>query len=389
MKAASSQHTIPTRSWDIFCTVVDNYGDIGVCWRLARQLAREHGLSVRLWVDRLDAFQRIAPEIDPDQDTQRHAGVEIRRWREPFPPVAPHAVVIEAFACHLPPTFVQAMAAMPAPPLWVNLEYLSAEDWVAEHHTLASPHPTLPLVKYFYFPGFGLDTGGLLREQGLLEQRAAFQGDPAAMARFWRKLGLPVPEDRELRLSLFAYENTAVSELLGAWAAHAEPVTCIVPEGRALPQVAAFLGRSVLAPGESATRGALTVHALPFLPQERYDHLLWACDFNFVRGEDSFVRAQWAARPFVWHIYPQSDEVHWTKLNAFLAIYSAQLAPDAADALAGLWHAWNRQSGMAAAWHKALPHAHALATHARQWANRLGGQTDLVSGLVKFSENSL
>ncbi|WP_187492385.1 elongation factor P maturation arginine rhamnosyltransferase EarP, partial [Pantoea agglomerans] len=23
-------------TWDIFCTVVDNYGDIGVTWRLAR-----------------------------------------------------------------------------------------------------------------------------------------------------------------------------------------------------------------------------------------------------------------------------------------------------------------------------------------------------------------
>jgi uncharacterized repeat protein (TIGR03837 family) len=381
---------MPTRrSWDIFCTVVDNYGDIGVCWRLARQLVQEHGLQVRLWVDRLEAFQRIAPAIDPEQDTQQHAGVKIRRWRDPFPPVAPHEVVIEAFACHLPPAFVQAMAAMPVPPVWINLEYLSAEDWVAEHHSLASPHPTLPLVKHFYFPGFGLDTGGLLMEQGLLEQRAAFQGDPAATAAFWRDLGLPVPKNEELRLSLFAYENSAVVELLDAWAAHPGPVSCLVPEGRVLPQVAAFFGQGALAPGQSATLGALTVHVLPFLPQEHYDHLLWACDFNFVRGEDSFVRAQWAARPFVWHIYPQNDEAHWTKLNAFLAIYSAQLAPDTADALAGLWRAWNHQSGMAAAWRNYLPHAQALTAHARQWAKQLGGQPDLASGLVQFCEKPL
>ena len=25
-------------TWDIFCSVVDNFGDIGVTWRLARQL---------------------------------------------------------------------------------------------------------------------------------------------------------------------------------------------------------------------------------------------------------------------------------------------------------------------------------------------------------------
>ena len=381
---------MPTRrSWDIFCTVIDNYGDIGVCWRLARQLVQEHSLQVRLWVDQLDAFQRIAPDIDPNLDTQQHAGVEICRWREPFPQVTPRDVVIEAFACHLPPSYVQAMATLAVPPFWINLEYLSAEDWVAEHHTLTSPHPTLPLVKHFYFPGFGLDTGGLLREPGLLERRAAFQADSAEKAAFWRDLDLPVPKNGELRLSLFAYENAAVGELLQAWAANPGPVSCVVPEGPVLPQVAAFFGQSALAPKQAARRGTLTVHAIPFLPQEQYDHLLWACDFNFVRGEDSFVRAQWAARPFVWHIYPQSDEAHWTKLNAFLTIYSTQLAPDGADALAGLWRAWNLQSGMAAAWLRYLPHANTLATHARQWAKRLGEQPDLASGLVKFCENPL
>ena len=49
----------PSLSWDIFCTVVDNYGDIGVCWRLARQLAAEHGFAVRLWVDDLASFARL------------------------------------------------------------------------------------------------------------------------------------------------------------------------------------------------------------------------------------------------------------------------------------------------------------------------------------------
>ncbi|MBY0444112.1 MAG: elongation factor P maturation arginine rhamnosyltransferase EarP, partial [Burkholderiales bacterium] len=40
-----------TVRWDIFCRVIDNYGDIGVCWRLARQLSFEHGFAVRLMVD--------------------------------------------------------------------------------------------------------------------------------------------------------------------------------------------------------------------------------------------------------------------------------------------------------------------------------------------------
>ena len=48
------------RSWDIFCKVIDNYGDMGVCWRLAADLAsRAH--RVRLWVDDLAALSWMAP----------------------------------------------------------------------------------------------------------------------------------------------------------------------------------------------------------------------------------------------------------------------------------------------------------------------------------------
>ena len=43
------------RTWDIFCSVVDNFGDIGVCWRLARRLSAGLGQQVRLWVDDLAA----------------------------------------------------------------------------------------------------------------------------------------------------------------------------------------------------------------------------------------------------------------------------------------------------------------------------------------------
>jgi uncharacterized repeat protein (TIGR03837 family) len=224
----------------------------------------------------------------------------------------------------------------------------------------------------------------------LFEQRAAFQHDPAEMTAFWRGIGVPPPQVGELRVSLFAYENAAAGDLLGAWATHTGPVTCVVPEGRVLPQVTEFFGLRALAPRQTANRGALTVHVLPFLPQDRYDSLLWACDFNFVRGEDSFVRAQWAARPFAWQIYPQSDEAHWTKLNAFLAIYSAQLAPEAAAALADLWHSWNRQTADAAqAWRACQPYFAAFARHSQDWATRLGGQTDLAESLVQFCERPL
>jgi uncharacterized repeat protein (TIGR03837 family) len=369
--------------------VVDNYGDIGVCWRLARQLVNEYECTVRLWVDKLQAFHRIAPELDPERACQVLFGVEVRLWQVPFPEVSPQEAVIEAFACHLPHGFIAAMAARSPQPVWINLEYLSAEAWVAEHHTLASPHPKLPLVKHFFFPGFGLKTGGLLREKDLIQSRTAFQGDAQALARFWDSLGLPPKAEAERRISLFAYENAAAADLLSAWAEGPLPISCVLPEGRLLPQVGQFFGGAALSAGDRATRGNLTLHVVPFLPQDDYDRLLWACDFNFVRGEDSFVRAQWAARPFAWQIYPQKDEVHWMKLDAFLSVYSAGLAPSAAAAVTELWHAWNRQADVTKAWQDCSGQVAALGAHAEVWARQLSEQQDLASALVQFCEKTL
>ena len=364
---------------DIFCTVVDNYGDIGVCWRLARQLANEHGVAVSLWVDDLASFRRLCPEVDASLAQQHCRGVEIRHWVALFPEVEPAQLVIEAFACELPQRYVAAMAAQKHKPVWVNLEYLSAEDWVEGCHKLPSPHPSLPLVKYFFFPGFTPKTGGLLLERDLLARRDAFQSDPHAIAAYWKSLGIPAPRADETRVSLFSYENPALPELLRAWGQSTTPISCFVPEGRVLPQVTAFFGQAQASPSDVFTRGNLEVRVLPFVEQERYDELLWACDINFVRGEDSCVRAQWAGKPFVWHIYPQHDGVHMQKLRAFMARYCSGLQPDAAQALHGLWEAWNGEvdSGQGAsadsgqAWNDFWKHRSILRQHAHDWAQEL------------------
>ena len=284
--------------WDIFCAVVDNYGDIGVCWRLARQLVAEHGFAVRLWVDDLASFARLAPQLDTLAPLQEVGGVEVHRWRSEFPAdITAGDVVIEAFACALPEPYVAAMAARPTRPVWINLEYLSAEPWVEGCHAIASPHPRLPLVKHFFFPGFGPNSGGLLREGGLIARRDAFLGDDRARAAIWRAAGFLPPPGDAFVVSLFGYRNAAVGELLQAFAAGDKAIVCALPDGPLLHGAARFFGRESLQASEQLTRGALVLRAMPFVAQDRYDELLWACDLNFVRGEDSFVRAQWAARP--------------------------------------------------------------------------------------------
>ncbi len=375
------------RSCDIFCNVVDNYGDIGVCWRLARQLAQEHGLAVRLWVDDLGTLARLCPEADAVRDVQHCRGAEVRRWVEPFPAARPADLVIEAFACRLPQGYLEAMATQEPKPVWVNLEYLSAEDWVETHHKLPSPQSGLPLTRYFFFPGFTPKTGGLLLERDLFERRDAFRSDAARQRAFWLSLGMEMPSAETLKVSLFGYENDALAGLFDAWAGGGQPVLCLVPEGRILPQAGRYFGDAAPRVGASYVRGKLEVRVLPFVEQERYDELLWACDVNFVRGEDSCVRAQWAARPFVWHIYPQQDGVHLQKLRAFMARYCAGLPPEAEAALRGLWEAWNDGGTLPVhigeAWNDFREHRSMLELRARSWAQELA-ENNLALNLLDF-----
>lgn len=368
--------------WDIFCAVIDNYGDIGVCWRLARQLAAEHGLAVRLWVDDLHSLQPLNPDIDPSRETQFSLGVEVRLWPADFPDADPADVVVETFACELPERYQAAMAQRERKPVWVNLEYLSAESWVEGCHTLASPHPRLQLTKYFFFPGFTPATGGLLRESGLLQQRDDLQQAPSA---FRQTLALPAPAAKEILVSLFCYDSAPVADLLTAWQVSSDPVRCLLPEGKALARVAAHFGSAAVQSGNTLRRGNLTLHVLPFMPQQDYDRLLWLTDCNFVRGEDSFVRAQWAARPLVWQIYPQQENAHHAKLEAFLGRYCSSLPEEAAVALRAFHHGWNGYGSLS--WNDFIRHRAALQAHAAAWAQQLSTEPDLASKLVIFCKN--
>ena len=374
----------------IFCKVVDNYGDIGICWRLARQLRHEHGVAVTLWVDDLHSFRRICPEVTEGADLQQVGGVAVRHWRDQegqFEPADIADIVIEFFGCDIPPGYIAAMAKCEPRPAWLNLEGLTAEEWVEGCHTLPSMHPRLPLTKHFFFPGFTGKTGGLLREAGLEGERLQFQSAPAAMAAILGRFGVTQAEMTSLKVSLFCYPHAPVAELFGAWERGGAPVTCLVPEGVAPDAVRTFLGGATNA-GAANTRGALTVRVLPFVPQPDYDRLLWACDLNFVRGEDSFVRAQWAGRPFVWHIYPQDENLHHVKLRAFLERYA-----DSIESLIEFALRWNgartgnmeEQADWPALWRLLKADMPTIARRSADWQKQMLDNGDLASNLLRFT----
>lgn len=302
--------------WTLFGRVIDNFGDVGVCWRLAAQLAAR-GDRVRLVLDDPSALGWMAP--------QGAAGVDVVRWdRFDAAAAGPGDVVVEAFGCDPPAAFVAAMAAAPRPPAWVNLEYLSAEAYVERSHGLPSPQhagPGAGLTKWFFYPGFTARTGGLLREDGLLQARAAFERAPWLAAH-----GLGARPGERL-VTLFCYAPPAQQALARAFvdALGATPTLLLLTPGPA---------QALIAPA-APLPPALRVRRLPWLTQPDFDRLLWSSDLNFVRGEDSLVRALWAGAPFVWHAYPQHDGAHHAKVEALLARL------DLPPAAAALWRAWN------------------------------------------------
>ncbi|GAB3543981.1 elongation factor P maturation arginine rhamnosyltransferase EarP [Noviherbaspirillum agri] len=353
-------------------------------------MLQERGIAVTLWVDDLRSFRRICPDVALGVDVQQVQGVTVRHWQTQegvFSVDDIADVVIEFFGCDIPPGYIAAMAECEPRPIWLNLEGLTAEEWVEGCHTLPSSHPRLPLTKYFFFPGFTAKTGGLLHEAKLEEQRRQFQSDPTVMAAFLAQFGVRAEEMASLKVSLFCYPSAPVSALFDAWQGGDAAVTCLVPEGVAADAVNAFLGKEGRA-GDAAHLGALTVRVLPFVPQPDYDRLLWACDLNFVRGEDSFVRAQWAGKPFIWHIYPQDKNLHHVKLRAFLKRYVPGI--ESVNALSLLWNAAieeDEQMTWQVLWAQFRADMSELEEHAGSWRRQVLANGDLTTNLLKFASS--
>ena len=365
-----------TGTWWIFCRVVDNFGDAGVSWRLARQLALCRTGSVHLVVDHWATLARLEPALGqrPPKGLATIAhGVRVWPWEviEANPQwlcAASPRVLISAFGCELPTAVASRLGQSISAPLWLLLDYLSAESWVEGCHGRPSPVPGYPGPRYFYFPGFGQHTGGLLREPGLLEARDA-----------WQRKHVPAHPERAQRwLTLWAYPDAPWLALSAALRHDAEDWGWNLFEG-------VELTHSVLAAGLDECWHQV----LPFQLQPDYDRRLWEADLNLVRGEDSFVRAQWAGKPFLWHIYPQQDGSHWRKLEAFLACYLASLEEPLATAIRALFMAWNGAGDLPAAWQAVRDQWGVWEIHARRWSFSLAQQADLVTQLVDFVENTL
>lgn len=386
----------------MFCRVIDNLGDAGVCWRLARQLSGERGLSVSLFIDSIETLLQFAPglRVDSADALQAGAGGALRviHWTEgdsarmlATAHEAPQ-LVLSTFGCELPALVRDRIGRRDADqPVWINLEYLSAEEWVSSFHGRPSPKPTDGAVEHFFFPGFTPATGGLLREAGLDADRNAFQSSSARDS--WLAAhGLTAtdqPGKPVFRISLFCYQTLELGDWIQALAGQPDRTLLL-----ATTPIATRAFTAAGAPPDASTwqTGSLEVRRVPMLSQDDYDRLLWSCDLNIVRGEDSWIRAHWAARPFIWQPYPQSDETHLHKLDAFLSRIADTLCTDtdvAIDAMRRMMHAWSTGQDLIEAWRAYRQAWSAIVAVHERWRGDLRNQTDLAHRLLAFAGDRL
>ena len=350
--------------WDVFCRVIDNFGDLGVCWRLCTDLAAR-GHTVRLWVDDASALRWMAPGALNGAWLDIHVlGWEQSQDAAYLADLRPSNVWVEGFGCEIAPEFIAhnvhstraSGRFFSRHPVWINLEYLSAEPFVERVHGLPSAvmsGPAKGWTKHFFYPGFTARTGGLLREPGLLQRQEAFvqdghQGHHDDHRTAWlAQHGVNWVAGDQL-VSLFCYEPAALPALLARLDLLPTPTHLLVTAGRAGTAVRAAVRSAADVPIASGTTSGntpvnepgfrrLRITYLPALAQDDFDRLLWSCDLNFVRGEDSLVRALWAGKPLVWQIYPQEDAAHIAKLDAFLDMLGAS------PSLRAFHHAWNAE----------------------------------------------
>lgn len=374
---------------DLYCCVVDNFGDAGVCWRLARQLASEHRATMRLVIDRPEYVRRLT-----ETGELSRTGIEVIDWSTP--PADLPDVVIAAFQCRLPDRVVTQIGdehnkprtAGVAPVLWINLDYLSGEPWVDGVHGRPSIK-TNGATEWFFLPGFTEHSGGLIRER-------TFDQIP-------RSAELPALQDTSRsaqRVSLFCYSGQDIRALVAGLADLAtqqtRPVELLITAGCDL----ADIRRQLQWAADIGVRhhGQLTIRMVPWMSQREYDVLLASCDLNFVRGEDSWIRAIWAGRPFIWSPYRQADGVHLIKMDAFLHHLAPAFLPSEFELVRRAMLDWaanhnghgdrpNDKPGAAAGephWATSLMSDPGIRAGYLRFSDRLRNEPDLSSRLMAF-----
>ena len=305
----------------ILCKVVDNFGDIGVVYRLCRAISEQNDeYKISLVVSCLDSFSKMADEIDPSLEHQVFLGMDVYDWnasdlcKKQFESDVPE-YILECFQCGRPdwleeiifhPDFNKVVKI-------INVEYLTAESWADECHLLKSGTRSANVKKMNFFPGFTNKTGGLILDENFISCRNdRFYSLKLAEESLGKSFMdfIHLDDENHFNILLFSYPmdfSFLVKALNGM--SLKKKVSVFVANGA---------GKESFMKVSSLLEKNISLVELPYIPQKVWDALLTLMDFAFIRGEDSFSRSCLIGKSFAWNIYPQDEEYHFVKLIAFL-----------------------------------------------------------------------
>ncbi|MBW0454196.1 MAG: elongation factor P maturation arginine rhamnosyltransferase EarP [Candidatus Kinetoplastibacterium crithidii] len=358
---------------DIFCKIIDNYGDIGFSWRLANDLANNYNCIVRLIVDNLTTLSSINSKINSNSKYQIIDNIQILDWNSDYIlEIKPAELIIETFSCKIPDEYIHKIIENRS--CWINIEYLTAESWIESCHLLPSKI-SKNSNKFFFFPGFNDKTGGIILEPNLIKKRNVFQESLSTQMSFLKTLGIDdnLLKERSNKIFcyLFCYNTTPIEDIIKGFIKLNKEIVIFANIGNPILQFAKYYDHTMI-----------KIIKIPFIDQNDFDKLLWSMDVNFVRGEDSFIRAIWSGRPMIWNIYKQKDNIHINKLDYWINIYNPPIS------VKKLMYSWNKNNSNLLI--KSIQESFSYENwikwqkHAKNWSNNLSQQSSLSFRLLKF-----
>lgn len=313
-------------SIDIFCDVIDNYGDIGVVYRFSKEIKSLYPEArVRVILNKLDELVKInsfAQKINY-QNINGVIYIYEEFFKKNFSQYGVSDIIIEAFGCNIFDEYIEV--AKKQSKLWINLEYLSGEDWVEDFHLNESLIDSKTLKKIFYMPGFSEKSGGILMDTEFLENKDYSKNHKEEVLKKY----FPYLDFTNKRVgTVFSYEKN-FDNLLETLNNQEEETFLILMGEKTQKSFEKFFEKNSTGDYINLEKyGKIYLYNAKFFSQEEYDSIISAVDFNFTRGEDSIVRAILVGKPFLWHIYLQDEKFHMVKLRAFLDRFRESVSLD-------------------------------------------------------------
>ncbi|MDA1339134.1 MAG: elongation factor P maturation arginine rhamnosyltransferase EarP [Proteobacteria bacterium] len=299
--------------WHIFSRAIDNFGDVAISLRLSYQLSTQDHCAVILYTEFNKTLQRFFPNLDITSNVFVSELIEVRNIDYVFDDIGIPTYIINVFNIGIPQNYLKKITQQTK---YIIYEYLSAEQWVNNFHLKPSINANKKLDQIFFFPGFTENTGGLLIEEVLPRKTG-------------NNLNFFIDKNtfKGLNFSMYAYPNTNLDGFL-----------TIIDDLSLNAKI--YISEVMLQYQNISLDRGKQVIVYPFIAFDGYDQLLSVCDINFVRGEDSLVRAIISGKPFIWQPYIQESETHLVKLDAFVEFYFSELKKPLFKIIQSIFNQW-------------------------------------------------